>query len=59
MEIEKRVLTEKVKLERKTHIHRQAVKRWKANHRDQHLEHRKTEYQNKKIKFIFLNILLE
>jgi hypothetical protein len=44
---------------RKTVIHREAVRRWKANHREQHLEHRKKEYQNKKIKFIFLNILLE
>ena len=59
MEIEKIVLSEQEKLERKTNIHRQAVKRWKSNHRDQHLEHRKKEYQNKKIKFIFLNILLE
>jgi hypothetical protein len=59
MEIEKIVLTAEEKQHRKTNIHRQAVKRWKANHRDQHLEHRKKEYQNKKIKFIFLNILLE
>jgi hypothetical protein len=49
MEIEKVILNKQEKLERKTNIHRQAVKRWKSNHRDQHLEHRKREYQNKKI----------
>ena len=39
--------------------HRRAVKEWKKTHREQHLKHRRKEYINKKIKFIFLNILLE
>ena len=51
--------SEEKKRIRKTVIHREAVRRWKLNHRDEHLEHRKREYQNKKIKFIFLNIFLE
>jgi hypothetical protein len=44
---------------KKTIVHRRAVKRWKEEHREQHLTHRRKEYINKKIKFIFLNILLE
>ena len=40
-------------------VHRRAVKRWKEQHREKHLTHRRKEYINKKIKFIFLNILLE
>ena len=44
---------------KKTIVHRRAVKRWKKEHREQHLTHRRKEYINKKIKFIFLNILLE
>ena len=44
---------------KKAIVHRRAVKRWKEEHRDQHLIHRQKEYTNKKIKFIFLNILLE
>ena len=40
-------------------VHRRAVKRWKEQHREEHLTHRRKEYINKKIKFIFLNILLE
>ncbi len=44
---------------KKTIVHRRAVKRWKEEHREKHLKHRRKEYINKKIKFIFLNILLE
>ena len=45
--------------EKKIMVHRCAVKRWKAANREQHLKHRRKEYINKKIKFIFLNILLD
>ena len=38
--------------------HRRCVKAWKENNKDKHKEHKKKEYINKKIKFIFLNILL-
>jgi len=51
-------LTDEERKLNKTLVHRKAVIVWKQNHRDQHLEHRKREYNYKKIKFIFLNILL-
>lgn len=39
--------------------HRICVKAWKEKNRERHLYHRKRESINKKIKFIFLNILLD
>ena len=51
-------LTDEEKKLNKTLVHRKAIINWKKNHREQHLEHRRREYNFKKIKFIFLNILL-
>jgi formate-dependent phosphoribosylglycinamide formyltransferase (GAR transformylase) len=56
-ENKKEVIIEEV-VSHKTKVHRLAVKQWKANNRDKHLEHRRREYIYKKIKFEFLNILL-
>ncbi len=51
-------LTDEEKELNKTLVHRKAVINWEKKHREQHLEHRRREYNFKKIKFIFLNILL-
>ena len=45
-------------LDKKTITHRRCVKEWKEKNREKNLEHRRRENLNKKIKFIFLNILL-
>ena len=45
-------------IERSVLIHRRAVKVWKLNNRERHLEHRRREYIWKKVKSTYLNILL-
>jgi hypothetical protein len=45
-------------IDRNVLVHRRAVKVWKLNNRDRHLEHRRREYIWKKTKLIYLNILL-
>ena len=45
-------------LDKKTITHRRCVKEWKEKNREKHLEHRRRQNVSKKIKFIFLNILL-